>query len=175
MERRPTQVRPVSTEALWHEFDRNAAAIRGSGHPHILVTKRFDEAILPTKAHDTDAGYDMYLVKNEVIMPSEARDIDFGFSMKLPPGYFGRLTGRSSTWRRYKLLVIEGIIDNDYTGPMMVGVFNMGNRPVELDAGTRVAQLLVHRQENFHWREIGLTEQLPQTERGVAGFGSSGK
>jgi dUTP pyrophosphatase len=140
-------------------------------HP-ILFVRMHPGAMTPTRSHDGDAGFDLYVSERTVLEPAAFTDVPAGIACAFPPGLWGRITGRSSTIRRRGLLVVEGIIDNGYTGPLFAGVWNLGDRAVTVEAGDRLAQLIPYELVRASWHPV---EELPKTARGAAGFGSSGR
>lgn len=127
----------------------------------------------PTRAYPDDAGLDLYVHGDYIIAPGQYVDIDLNCRIKTPPGYWVLLTGRSSSMRNRRLLVAQGVIDPGYIGPLYAGVTNMSGDPVEVRHGERVAQLIAFRNETENMRLVKV-DQLPETERGDRGFGSSG-
>lgn len=137
-----------------------------------------EDAKLPQHQHVGDAGADLYVYLDEkdrkeglTVFPGERELIATGLQLKLPEGYWARITHRSSTERRLRLRVVEGTIDNGYTGPLFVQVHNGNTYPINVQHGDRLAQLILCPiiQGNFH----SITE-LPNTDRGANGFGSTG-
>ena len=127
----------------------------------------------PTRAHDDDAGLDLYVHGDYTVEPGEMVDLDLGVAIKSPPGTWTLLTGRSSTMRNRGLLVAQGVIDPGYTGPLYATVYNLRREPVEVKDGDRVAQLIVF--ANWTQSVVPLeVAALPETARGTKGFGSSG-
>lgn len=133
-----------------------------------------DHAGLPSREHDDDAGLDLYVAETATIPPGEFRDVSCGIRIQMPSGMYGRITGRSSTFRKRGLLVLEGIIDGGYRGPIFSGVWNTNSHPVEIKAGERVAQLLVSYNSATDVQPIW-TDALDPSRRGEAGFGSTGE
>lgn len=133
---------------------------------------------LPTRANDGDAGFDLYVSEDVRIPPGEFVDVPCGVRVAMPPGVWGRITGRSSTWRKRKLLVVEGVIDTGYRGPLYAGVTNMSDDVRLIVQGERIAQLVLHdnvaAQHHAVQIDRGLFDRLPGDGRGEAGFGSSG-
>jgi dUTP pyrophosphatase len=128
---------------------------------------------VPTKAYPGDAGWDLYVSRDVVIPAYSFTDIHTDIAIALPEGLWGRITGRSSTLRKYGLLVNEGIIDNGYRGELFIGVFNLINHDRFIPAGTRLAQLILHwLVEDLQWEP---TIVLPPSQRQDKGFGSSGQ
>lgn len=126
----------------------------------------------PTRKYSGDAGYDLYTSKSQIVMARSFLDINTDVAVALPSGLWARITGRSSTVRKYGLQVQEGIIDNGYRGELFVGVWNLTDQPVEIPAGSRIAQLILHHIVECPWKMV---EQLPDSDRGSNGFGSSGR
>jgi len=128
---------------------------------------------VPTKAYPGDTGWDLYVSRDVVIPARSFIDIPTNIAIAMPEGLWGRITGRSSTLRKYGLLVNEGIIDNGYRGELFIGVFNLTDHDRFIPAGTRLAQLIFHRLiEDLQWEP---TMVLPPSQRQDRGFGSSGQ
>uniref|UniRef100_A0AAU6R609 dUTP diphosphatase n=1 Tax=Micrococcus phage Olihed TaxID=3092209 RepID=A0AAU6R609_9CAUD len=131
------------------------------------------EARMPIRAHSDDAGWDLFVSQTVIVPPHGFMDVPSGVSVQLPHGYWGMLTGRSSTIRKRGLLVVQGIIDTGYTGELFSAVWNLTDEPVELKRGERVAQLIILPNATAQ-TVMRQTEELGETTRGWAGFGSSG-
>lgn len=127
----------------------------------------------PTRAYSDDAGLDLYVHGDHQIEPGQYVDVDLNVRIKTPPGYWVLLTGRSSSMRNRRLLVSQGVIDPGYIGPLYAGVTNMSAKTVHVLHGERIAQLIAFRNETESLRLVEVNE-LPETERGARGFGSSG-
>jgi dUTP pyrophosphatase len=143
----------------------------GNGIPVKLLD---DKAQIPTRAYSDDAGFDLYVSEDRIVQPGEFVDIPCAVAVELPPHTWALLTGRSSTLRKKRLLVNQGVIDPGYRGELFAGVWNMSKDPVEVKAGERVAQLIpMHNQAlTFDLFEV---ERLASHPRGEQGFGSSGQ
>jgi dUTP pyrophosphatase len=126
------------------------------------------EAKLPSRAHPTDGAYDVYLVEDVTVAPMSATRVRLGFAAAIPDGYFARLTGRSST----QFFVREGLIDSGYRGEWLVPVQNLGTQPIALRAGERIGQMVLHKVIEVEWEEV---TELPPSDRGARGFGSTGR
>jgi dUTP pyrophosphatase len=146
--------------------------------PRELVWHAVGHGQVPTRAHDTDAGFDLYVSQDAVIPPGGFVDVQTDVRVAMPPGMWGRIVGRSSTRRRRGLLVVEGVIDAGYRGLIYTGVQNMGEEPITVQIGERLAQFIPH--VNVAGmvvnREVNRREfdVLPHDGRGEGGFGSSG-
>lgn len=125
----------------------------------------------PVRGYAGDAGYDLTIEKDCRIHVGAFYDVPLGISVEMPPGVWGMLTGRSSTIRRRRLLVTQGIIDNGYRGPLYAGVQNLGDAVVDLERGERIAQLILF---PLILPEPLQVNRLSYSDRGEAGFGSSG-
>lgn len=131
-----------------------------------------DEARIPERKYVGDAGVDLVTSQEVVVPPGEFRDVPTGLRIGLPPGFYARITGRSSTLRKRGLLVSEGIIDNGYTGPLFSGVWNLTSEPVTIAVGERVAQLILHPITAVPFLQVN--DIVSADGRGSNGFGSSG-
>lgn len=137
-----------------------------------LRVKRLDErAVLPSFAYPGDAGMDLTIIEGATLGPGEALDLATGLAIELPLGFWGRITGRSSTLRKRGLLVNEGVIDQGYRGPLFVYVKNLNGSTKTIEPGDRLAQLIV---APIVRPEVVETEALGDSIRGSNGFGSSG-
>ena len=125
-------------------------------------------AKLPSRAHATDGAYDVYLVEDATVPPMTATRVSLGFAAAIPDGYFVRLTGRSST----QFFIRDGLIDSGYRGEWKIAVQNLTAEPLTLRAGDRIGQLVLHEVIDVDWHEV---EQLPESDRGASGFGSTGR
>jgi dUTP pyrophosphatase len=126
----------------------------------------------PVKAYADDAGFDLYVAEDTRIPIDGFKDVPLGISVELPKGKWGMLTGRSSTvWKR-RILVVQGIIDNGYRGPLFAGCQNVGQHACELERGERIAQLILFSVETPVLR---YASKLSESDRGEAAFGSSGR
>lgn len=129
---------------------------------------------MPSRQHDDDTGWDLYVSDDVSVAPGEWKDVPCGVRVELPKGWWAMLTGRSSTLRRRGLLVSTGIIDHGYRGPLWAGVINVSKDQVVVRRDERIAQLIPFEHAPVHWMTIR-TDQLGDHPRGEAGFGSSGR
>jgi len=137
----------------------------------IKVKKVHPRAQLPTRAHPNDAGWDLYACHSTIIQPGKWEDIGIGIAIEPPPGVWFRIVGRSSTFRKRRLLALEGIIDEGFRGELFAGVTNLGDEPVTIEVGERLVQMIPQLTMAFgvQWRE-----ELSESLRGTGGFGSTG-
>lgn len=124
----------------------------------------------PTKGHDTDTGNDLISSGEVILSPNETEVLSTGLRISLPKGYGAVIRGRSSMSKK-GLLVHQGTIDEGYTGELGICITNLTGAPVKIEAGDRIAQIVLERRTDVSWI---LTDSLGKTERGDNGFGSTG-
>lgn len=130
-----------------------------------------DGAILPTRAHELDAGYDIYSRDDAVIYPNSSGKFDTGVHVQIPAGYVGFLKSKSGLNVKSGILS-EGVIDAGYTGSICVKLYNHGSHEVYIEKGQKISQLVLL---PIITPELELADSLEVTERGDSGFGSTGK
>jgi len=137
------------------------------------ITKRFPDAIIPTKGSTEAAGWDLYAYNNAVITPGDTIKIDTGISIELPKNTFGGIFARSglATKQGLRPANCTGIVDADYRGPVIVALHNDSNESRIINKGDRIAQLIVIPYVDTSLVEV---DNLSDTERGEGGFGSTG-
>lgn len=138
----------------------------------VHVQKLASNTILPTKEHADDAGWDLYVTKDTLVSPGKWEDVPLGVAIQPPPGIWFRIVGRSSTFRKRRILVLEGIIDEGYRGELFVGCTNLGDVDVEIKAGERICQMIP--QSSWGSLDVKWATVLSASSRGSAGFGSTG-
>jgi dUTP pyrophosphatase len=129
--------------------------------------------LTPVRKYDGDAGWDLIVSEGATIEPGEQVDVPCGVAVAIPEWAFGRITGRSSTLRKRGLLVNEGIIDSGFRGELFILVRNMTDKPVDVEAGERLGQLIIHANESRGMLPVKVSGLVP-SDRGLAGFGSTG-
>lgn len=127
----------------------------------------------PTRAHKGDAGLDLTANENLVIPSGQRRTINLGTAVAIPEGQVGLLCPRSGHAAKHGLttLTVPGVIDPGYTGELKIVLYNTDPKPFEVSKGDRIAQLLVVPYTPL--TPVG--RPLDDTDRGTAGFGSTGK
>lgn len=128
-------------------------------------------AILPTRAHSTDAGLDLYSREDMAILPEGSAVFDTGVHIELPSGTFGQLFSKSGLNVNYNIVSCGGTIDEGYTGSIRVKLYNLGKKPYMVRKGQRICQLVIM---HCLQPELEVVDRLEETERGEKGFGSSG-
>ncbi|MDQ3660349.1 MAG: dUTP diphosphatase [Actinomycetota bacterium] len=129
----------------------------------------------PSYALPGDAGLDLMAASPVTLKPGERALVATGVAVAIPPGHAGLVLPRSGRALREGLSLANspGLIDPGYRGELKVVVVNLDpEEPIHIDRGDKVAQLVVQRVENA---ELVVTEELPPSERGSGGFGSSGR
>lgn len=125
----------------------------------------------PSRAHADDAGLDLAIVEEVRLLPGEYKMVRTGVRAAVPEGWWGMITGRSSTWMRYRCDVRMAVIDAGYRGELMVGIENRGQNDVVFEAGVRLAQYVLI--PTFPGSVVPV-DRLSEAHRGEAGYGSSG-
>lgn len=150
-----------------------------SAGPSVTVAVRrcpgADDLPLPDHATAGSAGVDLRaaLAAPLTLAPGERALIPTGIAIALPPGYEAQVRPRSGLAVRFGLTVLNspGTIDADYRGEIKVPLINHGTAPLVLERGMRIAQLIVAPVSRIDWQEVA---DLPTSERGEGGFGSTG-
>src|SRR5262249_35820481 len=108
------------------------------------------------------------------IKPGERIAISTGLAMKLPEGFEGQIRPRSGLAREHGITLVNapGTLDSDYVGAVTILLINHGDKPVRIQRGPRIAQLVIAPVVQAELVEV---EALPETERGSGGFGSTGR
>lgn len=128
-------------------------------------------AIMPTRAHELDAGYDLYSREDAVIYQNSSGKFDTGVHVAIPAGYVGFLKSKSGL-NVNSGIQSEGVIDAGYTGSICVKLYNHGGKAVEIKKGQKISQLVIL---PIITPELETVDRLEDTERGSGGFGSTGK
>ncbi|MGE0001355.1 MAG: dUTP diphosphatase [Fimbriimonadaceae bacterium] len=128
---------------------------------------------LPQYESAEAAGMDLRASEPAVLAPLQRALVPTGLRIALPPGFEGQVRPRSglATKQGVTLVNSPGTIDSDYRGEIKVLLINLGADVVTLEAGDRIAQLVVAPVSRVEWIEVAV---LPESERGAAGFGSTG-
>ena len=142
-----------------------------------MLTLKFkklsENATVPTRAHTTDACYDVYSPIDIDLPPNSITKFDLDFAVECPDGYKLCFYSRSGLASKGVILTNSvGIVDQDYRGCCATALFNCTNKTYSIHKGDRILQCALEKVIPF---EIVETEELSDTERGTGGFGSSGK
>lgn len=140
-------------------------------------------AIMPTRAHETDAGLDLYAMEGQIVPAKESAVFDTGVHIELPYFYtsngmwatkqktVGMLKSKSGLNVKHGLTG-EGVIDMGYTGSIKVKLYNHSGYDYEIKKGDKISQLVIL---PILTPDLELVDSLDETERGDGGFGSTGR
>ena len=128
-------------------------------------------AIVPTRAHSTDAGLDLYSREERVILPGMPEVFDTGVHIELPQGTWGKLESKSGLNVNFDVVSCGGTIDEGYTGSIKVKLYNLGSTRYIVRKGQKIVQMVIL---PYIAPDLEVVDKLPETERGENGFGSSG-
>lgn len=151
------------------------------GNPTVLVKYDNQEVEMRAQlryAKEGDAGLDLYNASGEEIeiKPGESKEVPAGVRLKIPDGYVGFIRCRSSSFSKRGLFVVHNTIDSGYVGPMFTTVWYPGlngwREPQIIKPWERLSQIIV---VPYLFAEIYTTQNLPKTQRGDTGFGSTGR
>jgi dUTP pyrophosphatase len=129
--------------------------------------------VLPARAYAGDAGLDLAACERVTIAPGERAIVGTGLAVAIPDGYAGFVLPRSGLAARHGIGKVNspGLIDSGYRGEVRVVLLNTDReKPFEVEPGMRIAQLVILRLPAV---ELDVVDELPDTERGERGFGSS--
>ncbi len=134
------------------------------------------ECPLPDYATQASSGMDLraHLDQPMVLKTMERALIPTGIAIALPVGYEAEVRPRSGLAAKFGITVLNapGTIDADYRGEIKVILINLGDVPFEIRDGDRIAQMVFKETVRARWQEV---EQLPESGRGIGGFGSTGR
>ena len=132
-----------------------------------------DDAVVPTRAYEGDAGFDLAACERVELGPGERATVGTGLAVAVPDGFAGFVQPRSGLASRHGVTIVNspGLVDSGYRGEVRVVLLNTDARePFVVEAGMRIAQLVVLPVPDVEPVEV---DELPESERGVRGFGSS--
>jgi len=129
---------------------------------------------MPARAREHDAGLDLYAAEAVTIEPGARALIPTGIALAIPEGYAGFVLPRSGLALRHGLTALNtpGLVDSGYRGEIKVLLINHDRAATTIERGDRIAQLVIQRVERADLVEV---DELPASERGAGGFGSSGR
>ena len=128
-------------------------------------------AYMPTRAHSTDAGLDLYAKEGQIVPAKESAIFDTGVHIQLPACTAGLLVSKSGLNVKHGI-TSTGLIDEGYTGSIKVKLYNHSGYDYRVEAGDKISQLVILPVVR---PELERVESLEDTERGVGGFGSTGR
>jgi len=140
----------------------------------VLRLPHHDGLPLPARQSAGAAGYDLASADADfTLQPLERRLVRTGLALAIPRGYEAQVRPRSGLALKHGLTLpnTPATIDSDYRGELLVAMINLGTEPVAVERGMRIAQLVFQRVEAMELEEVA---ELPPSERGQGGFGSTG-
>lgn len=140
----------------------------------VAISLIHPDAIMPTRATDAAAGYDLSSVEDIDIAPQEHALVHTGLKIAVPVGYHLEIRPRSGLALKFGIAVLNspGTIDADYRGEIMVILYNSSKSTFAIKTGDRIAQALLTKNLDIAWDCV---ETFDATDRGDAGFGSTGR
>ena len=141
-----------------------------NGHP-LQFAKLNENATTPTKANESDAGFDLYASHGTILEKHTHKLVKTGIAMQIPKGYVGLIWPRSGMAYKHGIDVFAGVIDSGYRGDIGVILYNSQYSDYNVEKGDRIAQLVLQKVEDFELVEVS---DLNNTDRSEAGFGSTG-
>ncbi len=136
----------------------------------IKVKKLVENAHLPERAYENDAGADLFSIEEVSVQPHSPAKIRTGISIALPRKTCGILWGKSSIESK-GLIITAGLIDEGYRGEIIVCVYNLTDKIQIVEKDQKIAQLVVVPVYYPKFKEV---KELPKSKRGIFGFGSTG-
>jgi dUTP pyrophosphatase len=132
-----------------------------------------DDAVVPERAYTGDAGLDLAACERVELAPGGRATVGTGLAVAIPEGYAGFIQPRSGLAAKNGITIVNapGLVDSGYRGELKVILLNTDSRDIfVVEPGMRIAQLVVMLVPEVDPVEVG---ELPESERGVRGFGSS--
>jgi|TARA_R110002020_G_scaffold429461_1_gene639009 dUTP pyrophosphatase len=137
----------------------------------VYIRKLDESAIIPTRATDSDAGYDLYSTNDGVVPARGRKVVGTGIAIAIPPGHYGRVAPRSGLAVKRGIDVLAGVVDSGYRGEVGVVLQNLSDEDFPFKKGDRVAQLILEQCNTIGWVEL---DKLEDSVRSDGGFGSTG-
>jgi dUTP pyrophosphatase len=139
----------------------------------VSVKRLRADAVVPARAYDGDAGLDLAACERVELAPGERALVPTGLAVAIPTGYAGFVQPRSGLAASHGISIVNtpGLVDSGYRGELLVNLLNTDRREAfVVEPGMRIAQLVVLPIPEVELAEV---DELPGSERGVRGFGSS--
>lgn len=139
---------------------------------NITVKLLHAKAQKPTKANDSDAGFDLYSIVDTIIPPKQRKTVNTGIALQMPEHFAGLIWPRSGLSVKRGIDVLAGVVDSGYRGEIMVCLYNTSDEDVGISTGDRIAQIIFQEVPRV---TMEVHETLGSSQRGENGFGSTGK
>jgi dUTP pyrophosphatase len=139
----------------------------------LLIKKLREDAVVPARAYDGDAGLDLSACEHVELGPGERALVGTGLAVAIPEGHAGLVQPRSGLASRHGITIVNtpGLVDSGYRGELRIILLNTDtSESFVVEPGMRIAQLVVVAVPELELLEV---DELPESERGVRGFGSS--
>ena len=137
---------------------------------NVKIKKLHEKAIIPSYAHNGDAGLDLFSVEDCILKPGERKLVGTGLSIELPKGYVSLIWDKSGVASK-GITTLGGVIEYTYRGEYKVILLNTSEQDFEIKKYQKIAQLLIQQIETPEIKEV---KELSETSRGQDGFGSTG-
>lgn len=139
----------------------------------IKFTRLSEGSSPPSRSNPDDAGADLRSSEDALIPPLSRLAVSTGIAMEIPPGYYGRVAPRSGLALKNGIDVFAGVVDSGYRGEVKVILFNSdAKNEFVITRGDRIAQIIIEKHYPMDFVE---SESLAESERGIGGFGSTGR
>lgn len=139
----------------------------------VRIKKLQDNAVIPSYATQGDAGLDLSSAEHTTLQPGGFKAVGTGIAMALPEGHVGLVHPRSGMAARHGVTVLNapGTVDSGYRGEIKVLLINHGDQEFVINPGDRIAQMVI---QGYAEVTLDVGDELPTSQRGEGGFGSTG-
>lgn len=140
----------------------------------VNIEKVHSDAVIPTYAHSDDACCDLYTIEDYILRRFESRLIRTGIALEIPTGYEVQVRPRSGLALKHGFTVLNGpgTVDAQYRNEIRVLAINLGRGKMSIRKGDRVAQMCIKPVYTMKFTEV---DKLAESDRGLGGWGSTGK
>ena len=131
-----------------------------------------ENAVIPRKQHESDAGYDLHSIEDYILKPNEIYKVKTGIAIEIPKHYAGLVLPRSGLSSKYGVTLINspGLIDSGYRGELLVPLINHSKIEYKITTSERIAQLVIIESMNIDFKS---SADLDKSDRNEKGFGST--
>lgn len=139
----------------------------------LKIQKVHKDAILPKYAHEGDSGLDLFSVDETIINPGETKLINTGIRIELPENTEAQVRPRSGLALNHQITIVNtpGTVDQGYRGDIKIITINLGKVPFKVEKGMKIAQMVIQPVLKVNVVQV---DKLSDSDRGTAGFGSTG-
>lgn len=136
-----------------------------------MKVKLDNGAFIPKRAHEADAGYDLFAMESKTVPARGNAIFDTGVHIEIPHGFAGVIKSKSGLNIKHDILS-DGLVDSGYSGSIRVKLYNHGDREYQVLRGDKISQIMI---VPVHTPDLRIVTELKETERGEHGFGSTGR